>query len=88
MGVTYLESVTYRWPYAFSPLFSEHPETFGGTEEAKKHVARGSPHRLLAGAKGGAQGGEDRSPRIQGGAHPLSPPAGGERRNTGSNLKS
>ena len=26
---------TFRWPYAFPPSFSEHPETFGGTEEAK-----------------------------------------------------
>ena len=26
---------TFRWPYAFFPSFSEHPESFGGVEKTK-----------------------------------------------------
>ena len=66
---------TFRWPYAFPPLFSEHPETFGGTEKAQKHLTRGSPLTAFwLAPRGEPRGGADRYPRIQGGSSPPVPP--------------
>ena len=59
-----------RFPLYFQSILRR----LEGLKRLKPHCERLPPHRLLAGAKGGAQGGADRYPRIQGGAHPPVPP--------------
>ena len=50
----------------------------------KLHRARASPLTVFwLAPRGEPRGGADRFLRSRGGAHPLAPPAGGERRNTG-----
>ena len=62
-----------RFPLHFQSILRR----LEGLKRLKTHDERLPPHRLLAGAKGGAQGGADRYPRIQGGSSPPVPPCRG-----------
>ena len=62
-----------RFPLHFQSILRR----LEGLKRLKTHDEGLPPHRLLAGAKGGAQGGADRYPRIQGGELTPCPPCRG-----------